>query len=276
MNELELKEYLDFAVEVAKESGKIMIDLKNLKKPFPSGQEYLNQHVASVIEDNTLLKINEQFPSHGLFGKKVTDNKLEWICDYIDGAYSYSRGFDISVTSVALTLNGKTVVSAVFNPWNNTLYSAAKGMGFFINGSKQSLSINAEPTNLKDSIIDVEWWPNAGYDIDTALHHFSLQEGPYILHLSSIIYAACLVCSGVFVAAALGKKMIGKNHEIAAISLITEESGCILTDLFGIDTISSGQTDDQVIEGLLFSKPDIHKKLTNFFKDNLPNNTTKV
>lgn len=251
----DLLDYVNFAKKIALDAGEIMKKNDNWNKKIPKNFEYINEYVADLIEKYINKNIKKTFPEHSLFKDRgeVGTSEYEWICDYVDGAYCYSKGHKISVTSVALTHKGKTIISVIYNPWTDTMYSAYINGGFFVNSKKQP---KVEMKSFHRSLINVEWWKNASYDVDTWMHTFSVKKNVYVLHIGSVIHAACLVANGIFSAAVLGKFMSGKNHEIAAISLIIRESGCILTDLRGKDI-----THVDNIEGLIFANKSIHKTL---------------
>ena len=250
----ELKDYLTFAIDLARKAGEYMVSLEGFNEPLPKGHIYINEYVADVIEEYIQNRIAQTYPAHALFtGLSDKEVEYEWICDYIDGAYAYSKKHRISVTSVALVHRGITIVAAVYNPWTDTLYHATLGGGFHVNGQRHQV---VQSESYKGSLIDVEWWRNASYDVDTWLHQFSVKNDTYVLHIGSIIHAACLVANNTFSAAVLGKFMSGKNHEIAAIKLLIEEAGCVLTDLHGNSITNVGD-----IEGLVFSNKSVHTDL---------------
>ncbi len=249
-------QYLDFAKRLAIGAGSIMVDLEG--KPFKPTKDinYINEHVAKEIEKFVAKEIATTLPDHNLFDFQPSLNAgvdYEWICDYVDGAYCYSKEHKISVTSIALQYKNKTIVSAIYNPWTRQLFYASKDGGAFLNDKQINTSHDAIATG---TLVDVEWWPWANYDVDSWLHNVSLETGIYALHVGSVIHAACLVASGSFAAAVLGKSMIGKNHEIAAIKLIIEEAGGLLTDLEGSTVGYKNE-----IKGLLIANPSCHQDL---------------
>ncbi|MEX0909964.1 MAG: inositol monophosphatase family protein [Candidatus Paceibacterota bacterium] len=257
LTKLELELYLVKAVEIARANGQIM---KECEIDITEAQQVLDRAEMNNIKNAATTKTEELLNSlgeeHHLFKHDDTEQErkgFEWICDYIDGAYSYSLGHRVSVTSVALTLDGKSQVAVVYEPWTNRLYAAVRGGGFTVNGKTVALrTIKLE----EGTLIDVEWWPWATYDIDTWLHNVSMETHAYVLHIGCIVYGACLVASGVFGAAVLGRTMEGKNHEIAAMKLIVEEAGGIITDLKGLEISHIG-----TIEGLLIANNGVHGDL---------------
>lgn len=248
--------HLDFAKSLALGAGEIMTHLEGGDFIPSPGADYINEYVAKKIEDHIEKRLAARFPEHDLFGNKNLggrNNEYEWICDYIDGAYCYSKEHKISVTSIALQRNNKTIVSAIYNPWTRQLFYASLDGGAFLNDNQITVSNEGIQTG---TLVNVEWWPWADYDVDSWLHQVSIDSGIYVLHIGSIIHASCLVASGTFGAAALGKSMIGKNHEIAAIKLIVEEAGGIITDLRGEEI---GYTNE--IHGLLIGNQASHQIL---------------
>lgn len=252
-NSKQLDDFLCFAKHLARSAGDIMKINEDYQGNLPGGHIYINEFVAELIEKDIENQLAKHYPDHQLFKGGTSDSEYEWICDYIDGAYAYSRKHHISVTSVALTYQGETIVAVVYNPWSDTLYHAVLGGGFFVN-DKSFLARSTE--SYSGSLVDVEWWRNASYDVDSFLHDFSVKKDVYVLHVGSVIHAACLVAQGIFSAAVLGKFMSGKNHEVAAISLLIAEAGCVLTDLEGVQVTNSGD-----IKGLVFANKSIHADL---------------
>jgi len=260
-----IRQFTQEAEKIARNSGMLMTKYQGYSGPRVDRHTSLDKYISSRIESRTSQYLKKRYPEHGLFGaSKNRDYDFEWICDYIDGAYSYGQGYKISVTSVALTYKSKTIAAAVYNPWTDEMYVSGLGLGVYINGKKlKTLS----SSKYQGKLVDVEWWPHASYDLDTWLHDFSIKKDVYVLHIGSIIHAACLVASGQFVAAVLGKFMQGKNHEIAAIKLIIEESGCKLTDLHGNKITHIGD-----IEGLVFANKSIHETLIQSYKEYVAEN----
>ena len=251
----QLMTFLIFAKQMAQDAGFVMEKHNEWDQPIPDGFTYINEYVADLIERHIDANVKKSFPKHSLFmdGSSSRVDGYEWICDYVDGAYGYSKWHKISVTSIALTYNGETVVAAIYNPWTKTMYSAYTDGGFYVNDIKRP-TVSME--SFERSLVDVEWWRNATYDVDSWMHNFSVTKNVYVLHIGSVIHAACLVADGVFSAAVLGKHMTGKNHEIAAISLIMKEADCVLTDLRGHNITYTGD-----VQGLIFANKSIHDTL---------------
>lgn len=257
LSSLDLERYLAKAVDIARGNGSLMREreIRVGGNPHFLSEEQMRE-IKSEAVVNTRRLLADLGPDHHLFGYGDSEEErkgFEWICDYIDGAFSYSFGHRISVTSVTLTLDGVSQVAAVYEPWTDRLYTAALGLGLSVD------SVPVYPASMKlqeGTLIDVEWWPWATYDVDTWLHNVSMETHAYVLHIGCIVYGACLVASGVFGAAVLGRMMEGKNHEIAAMKLLVEEAGGVITDLRGNKISHIGR-----IEGLLIANRGAHADL---------------
>lgn len=255
------KEFFEFAQQVARSNGAIMREYEHADPgSLPEGQ-YLNEVVATLINENINGMIEEHFPDHRMY-KKGDSNAVhvgyEWICDPLDGAFCYSLGYRVSVTSVTLTLDGESIVSAVYDPWNDRMYAAIKGEGAWMNG--MPIHTN-ERTLQKYTMLNSEWWPAAAFDVDTTLHAIAEKTGAYLVHQGSVIHSACLVASGVFAGSVFGGFVRGKNHEVAAAKLIVEEAGGTITDLAGNPIGFIGD-----IRGFIISNTTLHDDLVAEFK----------
>jgi len=245
-----------FAQEVARSNGTIMRTFESTPKYDLPEDQYLNEFVSNKINDNIAELIKEHYPEHTMYKKGGSLDQhvgYEWICDPLDGAFCYSVGYRVSVTSVTLTKDGESIVSAVYDPWNDRMYAAIKGGGAWLNG--QPIQVNDSPLR-KYTMINSEWWPAAAFDIDTPLHEVAVETGVYLVHQGSVIHSACLVASGVFAASLFGGFVQGKNHEVAAAKLIVEEAGGRISDLVGEDIGFIGD-----IRGFIISNGALHDDL---------------
>lgn len=104
-------------------------------------QEYLKAELAKKMPESGFLCEEEDI--HDLKHEYV------WVIDPIDGTANYSRGLQQCAISVALALNGETVMGAVFLPRTKELFAAEKGAGAWLNGKR----IHASKREFADSIL---------------------------------------------------------------------------------------------------------------------------
>ena len=257
-----MDEYLSFATSIATDAGNIM------RKYFKQGLEFeVKEDQTPVtqadkeINDLVIKRISETYPTHSVMGEEASvnnDSNFIWSCDPIDGTVPFLKGIPVSVFSLALVENGVPIVGVVYDPFTNRLYSAAKGKGAFLNGQQMHVSEN---NTLSKATIDIEWWPDAEHDIDTAMHNLSIENKAYVLHLGSVIAASCLVAAGQYEACIFaGTK--GKSVDISAVKIIIEEAGGKVTDLFGDEQDFSGND----IKGAVITNKHLHNHILSYTK----------
>lgn len=251
-----MKQYLEFAKEVAYQAGEIML------KHFKVGVESLEKEDLSIvtaadkeINDLVISEVNKKFPSHSVLGEEnsLDKNSSEvWLCDPIDGTVPFSKGLPVSVFSLAYVKDGESLVGVVYDPFTKRMYTAIKGQGAFLNN--QALKVSAGQLDYK-STIDIEWWPEAEYDIDSVCHDLSMDTKVYVLHLGTVIQGAVMVASGQYEACIFaGTK--GKSVDMAAVKVIVEEAGGRVTDIYGDEEKYSKD-----IKGAIISNGLVHDEL---------------
>jgi fructose-1,6-bisphosphatase/inositol monophosphatase family enzyme len=259
-----MEDYLKFAKRVALQAGDIMLEHfheevehreKADKTIVTVADEAINQMVIEEVE--------KAYPEHSVFGEEASTDKqseFAWVCDPIDGTVPYANGVPVSVFSLALVKDGVPIVGVVYEPFMKRMYAAEKDGGAFLNDERISVSsLGLE----RHATLNIEWWPEAEYDIDTALHNISLDTKAYVLHLGCVVNAACWVAWGRYEACVFaGTK--GKNVDIAAVKVIVEEAGGKVTDINGNE-----QRYDGDINGAIITNGKIHEELVAKIKEQL-------
>lgn len=188
--------------------------------------------------------IATHFPHHSFLGEegvepgpeasakaleKLSDAEYLWIVDPIDGTTNYVHGFPFYSVSIALAHWGQVIVGVIYDPVRDELFLAERGKGAYVHGKKMSVSgedklansliatgfpadhLQALPANLK-----------AMEAIAPKVRNLRV-AGSAALHLA---YVAAGRLSGFWEP--------GLNAwDIAAGSLLVEESGGMITDMRG-------------------------------------------
>ncbi|MBD0346966.1 MAG: inositol monophosphatase, partial [Coleofasciculus sp. Co-bin14] len=73
-------------------------------------------------------------PEHSVLAEEsgqLGDNQSEylWAIDPLDGTTNYAHQYPIAAVSVGLLISGKPQVGAIYNPFRDELFRAAKGLG---------------------------------------------------------------------------------------------------------------------------------------------------
>ena len=245
-----LEEYLDFAKDIAKYAGEVMMKYFTQN----NGASYKGDKTIVTLADteiNSYLikQVKEKYPSHSVDGEEEQFGKSDyvWVCDPVDGTAMYARHIPVAVFSLALVIKWESYVGVVYDPFTDSLYTAIKGQGAYKNGEK--ITVNDYKLDDMKTVCHYDLWPGADYNISKVL-----QE------LGSIIRACMCVASGDFTLAIFpGTKH--KNCDIAAVKVIVEEAGGTVTDLFG-----NKQKYDESINGAVVSNGKIHNEVTETVK----------
>lgn len=262
MRKEELLDYLEFAKSIAKEAEKIM--KKYLVEDNDASYKLDSTIVTKAdkeINDYLIKKVKEKYPSHSVDGeeKQFGESDFKWVCDPVDGTAMYARHIPVAVFSLALVTKGIPVVGVVFDPFTNSLYYAVKGMGSYKNGQK--IQVNNISLDDMKSVSHYDMWPKSEYNLFPIIEQ--LGKKTYFVSIGSIIRASMCVAAGEFNLALFpGTKH--KNCDIAAVKVIVEEAGGIVTDLFG-----NNQRYDQDITGAIISNKKVYKETLKTIKEKL-------
>lgn len=251
---MEEEKYLEFAKEIANEAGKIMLKYFSTD----NGANYKGDKTIVTLADkeiNSYLikRVKETFPTHSVDGEEEIFGKSNyvWVCDPIDGTAMYARNIPVAVFSLALVIDGESILGVVYDVFTNNLYSAIKGKGAFKNN--KSIRVNNYTLDDMRSVSHYDMWPTAEYNIYDTIK--DLGSICYFIGIGSIIRACMCIASGEF-CCAIFPGTIHKNCDIAAVKVIVEEAGGKVTDLFGNE-----QRYDENINGAIISNGVVHNQI---------------
>jgi len=99
------------------------------------------------VEDFLRKNLLEILPDAKFIGEEGESDEFDgvgyaFIVDPIDGTTNFIRDYRVSVISVGLTKDGERVAGAVYNPYQDIMYSAIKGCGAKKNGKPIHVSSN--------------------------------------------------------------------------------------------------------------------------------------
>lgn len=190
-------EYLEFAKDIAKEAGKIMLKYFNMD----NGASYKGDKTIVTLADteiNSYLikKVKEKYPNHSVDGEEEQFGKSDyvWVCDPVDGTAMYARHIPVAVFSLALVIKGESKIGVIYDPFTNNLYTAIKGKGAYKNSEK--ITVNDYELNDMKTVCHYDLWPEADYNISTVIQE--LGKKTYFIGLGSIIRACMCVAARRF------------------------------------------------------------------------------
>lgn len=149
---MQLDNLLALAVRAVKESGQIQKKwLGKDKKVELKGEINLLTEVDRRCEARIIEIIKEVFPEHNILTEETPmpegPSPYRWIIDPLDGTTNYAHGYPCFCTSVALELEEKIVVGAIYDPMLDELFTALQGKGAFLNGERIAVSATERLTN---------------------------------------------------------------------------------------------------------------------------------
>lgn len=158
MNRMEnLNQVLELAIAWAKEVGKIQLSYfrgNDLGIQTKSNVSDVVTRVDKECEAYLLREIQKHFPDHAILGEEsgahAGKGDYLWAIDPLDGTNNYSQGLPVFTVSIGLQYKGESIVGVVYAPYFNELYTAVRGQGAYLNGSRLCVS---DKTDLEHSVL---------------------------------------------------------------------------------------------------------------------------
>ena len=230
------KNYLEAAVEIAQQAGKILIE--ELSRPLDiryKGDEVDLVTQADKRSERLIVEqLTKHFPDHAIAAEEGTGHEsasaseFRWHVDPLDGTTNYAHGYPCFSVSIALAQRERLLAAVIFNPFYNELFTAERGEGAAFNGKKvhvskvgtlsTSLLCTGFPVRNRKASANLQY-----YGDFTQRSHGVRRDGSAALDLASV---ACGRFDG-FWEFGLAK------WDTAAGVLLVEEAGGKVTDFAG-------------------------------------------
>jgi myo-inositol-1(or 4)-monophosphatase len=195
---------LEIAVTTAREAGKFLrqsIGKVGSVETKESQERNLVSDIDKQSEELIIGMIRKHFPDHAILaeegGKGRETSDYKWVIDPLDGTTNFLHNLPIYCVTIGVEYEGEVIAGAVYDPNLEELFTAERGTGAFLNGSRISVS---RTTRLVDSLL-VTGFP---YDIatnpDHAIERFValLKAARGIRRLGSAALDLCYVAAGRF------------------------------------------------------------------------------
>jgi len=229
-----MSEYLDFAIETAREAGAILrAEFDRPKEISYKGEVDIVTESDRRSEELIVSWIREKYPEHGIVaeegsGTEATNAKFCWHVDPLDGTTNFAHGYPCFAVSMGLAQDGVPIAGVVFNPVTDEMFTAARGEGAFLNGKRiqvsavdklaVSLVATGFPTHQRKRSANMNY-----YWEFTLRTHGVRRDGAAAMDL-------CSVACGRFDAF---WEFGLKSWDTGAGVLLVEEAGGVVTDLHG-------------------------------------------
>lgn len=227
-----MKEYLEVAIETAREAGAILREeFDRPKKIIYKGEVDLVTESDRRSEELIVARLRKHFPDHGIIAEEsggAATAKYCWHVDPLDGTTNFAHGYPCFAVSIGLVEDGKPIVGVVFNPIANELFTAARGEGAYLNENQiraspveklaHSLVATGFPTHQRKKSSNINY-----YWQFTLRSHGVRRDGSAALDLCSV---ACGRFDGFW-------EFGLSSWDTAAGVLLVQEAGGLVTDLAG-------------------------------------------
>lgn len=252
MKRNEKLEYLEFAIKLAKSSGKIILyDFRNVTKYERKKDGTLVTETDIKVDKHIIREIRAKYPNHSVLTEESEavkgNSEYKWVIDPLDGTHNFIHGIPIFSVSIALARNERVIAGAIYFPFFDWMFYAARGEGGFLGGKKIHVSARDENEAL-------------------ALHdsYFIGKKESQIKSIGKLADAVKRI--RLFGAATMGFVSVAsgmadvyversdKPHDIAVGCLLVEEAGGVITEI-------SGKPWSLQSDNLIVSNGKFHKKL---------------
>src|SRR5919199_493127 len=132
----ELQIFLDIATEAAIAAGVILKDYwGKLEAVEEKGRPGDLVTAADKDAEVAIIEVlRRHVPDHAILAEEsgqLGDNQSEylWACDPLDGTTNYAHQYPVAAVSVGLMISGTPQVGAIYNPFRDELFRAARGLG---------------------------------------------------------------------------------------------------------------------------------------------------
>src|SRR5579863_4292290 len=228
-----MSQFLEVAIEIAREAGAILRDEFDRPKEISyKGEVDIVTESDRRSEALIISRLKKHFPEHAIIGEEGgrggAHAKYCWHVDPLDGTTNFAHGYPCFAVSIGLTEDGEPIAGAVFNPVAGELFSAARGEGAHLNGKPirvssveklaHSLVATGFPTHQRKRSANMEY-----YWEFTLRSHGVRRDGSAALDL-------CSVACGRFDAF---WEFRLNSWDTAAGMLLVREAGGTVSDLAG-------------------------------------------
>jgi myo-inositol-1(or 4)-monophosphatase len=256
--------YLATAVEIVLRAGDIQrAGQESGFRVAKKGRIDLVTEVDLACERMCRETLAERFPDHDILAEELggsasggASSRFRWVFDPLDGTTNYAHGLPIYCASLALEIDGRAEVAAIYDPTRKELFTGERGEGAYLNGR----ALRVSPTEtLIDSLL-VTGFPYTVHERSgdlVALFGYFLSRARAVRRLGSAALDLCYVAAGRF--EAFWEQHL-KPWDVAAGALIVEEAGGLVT---GMD----GGPFDPAAAHLIASNGHVHREVVDTIAD---------
>ena len=131
-------QYLETAVEIAREAGALLANYFERHVPFELKGEFdLVTEADRVSEKLVVDKLRLYFPSHGIVaeegGGSQGSSEYRWYVDPLDGTTNFAHSFPMFNVTLGLERAGEMIAGVIYDPVRQEMFTAERGAGAYLN-----------------------------------------------------------------------------------------------------------------------------------------------
>ncbi|MBU1660554.1 MAG: hypothetical protein KKD28_03670 [Chloroflexi bacterium] len=233
---------LNFATQIARQTGKLLLAhyrRSGIRASLKADHTVVTE--ADLAADCLIRQaIREHYPDDGLLSEEEgtiypAGKSAVWIVDPLDGTTNFSLGMHYWGISIARLVDGEPDTAALYFPLLDELFTASRGGGAYLNGSRLEVKPPA-PDQASQRVSESASRPNPGQAMFVfsccsrthANYKVSIRYKTRIL--GSAAYGLCTVARG---SAVLAFEVTPKVWDFCGSWLVTREAGGVIRVLDG-------------------------------------------
>jgi myo-inositol-1(or 4)-monophosphatase len=255
--EMDDQQLLDQVIALVRETGLYQLSRFRALPPGGGEEKIAHEFVSEVdlySERMLIAGLQQMLPDAGFYGEETGtsgNTALRWVIDPLDGTTNFLSGLDQYCISVALEVDGQSVLGVVLRPASDECFSACRGRGLQRNGLTSG---RGSKIPLQRALIGTGF-PYRSKDLASSFFA-CVEEVLYasrgIRRFGSAALDLCYVASG-FLQGFWESDL--QPYDVAAALLFMRESGCLVTNHQGSDY---SPYRDRI---LVCGAPDVHREL---------------
>lgn len=140
-----MSNYLEAAVETAREAGKILLaEFDRPQRIDYKGEVDLVTAADRRSEEFIVGRLRSYFPQHSVVaeegGGETNGGRFCWYVDPLDGTTNFAHGYPCFAVSIGLVEQDEPLVGVIYNPFSGELFSAERGAGAWLNQKRLEVS----------------------------------------------------------------------------------------------------------------------------------------
>lgn len=252
MDEKEIREVLEFAVEAAQLAGAFTLGFFNANTPVEIKADRSPVTAADRgAEEKLRSRIAKAYPRHGILGEEFGEEKgqepARWILDPIDGTISFISGVPIFAVLIGFEWKGEVLAGVIHMPALAETVYAGRGLGCFWNGRRAHTSSVSDISQARVVHPGPKWMRDSGRgpEFDRLINACGKDRG------WCDAYGYALVATG---RAEVALDPVMNIWDTAALLPVLTEAGGTLTDWKGVTTHTAPEalgTNGKLLEPVL-------------------------